>query len=119
MIEFSQNRGYGAAIAEGFRQGRGSLLGFLDADGTCDPCSFAEMCRQIVEENAEIVLGSRLGPGSKMPTVRRIGNRLYAVLLGILTGRTLTDSASGMHVMRRDVFEQISPCLTACTLRPP
>ena len=70
VIEFPQNRGYGAAILEGFRQGRGTLLGFLDADGTCNPQYFGEMCRLIVEENAEIVLGSRLGPDSQMPTVR-------------------------------------------------
>ncbi len=109
VIEFPQNRGYGAAILEGFRQGHGSLLGFLDADGTCDPRYFGEMCRLIVEENAEIVLGSRLGPDSQMPTVRRIGNWLFAVLLGVLTGRSLTDSASGMRVMRREAIERLLP----------
>jgi glycosyltransferase involved in cell wall biosynthesis len=109
LIEFPQNRGYGAAILEGFRQGRGTLVGFLDADGTCNPRYFAEMCRLIVEENAEIVLGSRLGPDSQMPLVRRFGNWLFAVLLGFLTGRSLTDSASGMRVMRREAIEQLLP----------
>ena len=109
LIEFPQNRGYGAAILEGFRQGRGTLLGFLDADGTCNPQYFGEMCRLIVEENAEIVLGSRLGPDSQMPAVRRIGNWLFAMLLGVLTGRSLTDSASGMRVMRREAIEQLLP----------
>ena len=37
LIEFERNRGYGAAIKEGFRQGSGTLVGFMDADGTCDP----------------------------------------------------------------------------------
>src|SRR3954471_7402826 len=31
-IVFAQNRGYGAAIKEGFRQGEGDLVGFIDAD---------------------------------------------------------------------------------------
>src|SRR6185312_14461030 len=57
VIVFEQNRGYGAAIKEGFRRGRGSLVGFLDADGTCDPRYFAEMCRVAVEDDAEMVLG--------------------------------------------------------------
>jgi glycosyltransferase involved in cell wall biosynthesis len=109
VIEFPQNQGYGAAILEGFRQGHGTVLGFLDADGTCDPRYFAEMCRLIVEENAEIVLGSRLGPDSHMPRVRRIGNWLFAMLLGVLTGRSLTDSVSGMRVMRREAIEQLLP----------
>lgn len=43
VIEFEQNRGYGAAIKEGWRQGSGTLVGFLDADGTCDPSYFADM----------------------------------------------------------------------------
>ena len=40
VIEFPQNRGYGAAIKEGWHQSSGSLLAFLDADGTCDPGPF-------------------------------------------------------------------------------
>ncbi len=34
VVVFEKNRGYGAAIKEGWRQGKGTLLGFLDADGT-------------------------------------------------------------------------------------
>src|SRR5882724_13723751 len=37
LIIFDQNRGYGAAIKEGFGKGKGDLVAFLDADGTCDP----------------------------------------------------------------------------------
>src|SRR4051794_29604237 len=71
VIVFEQNRGYGAAIREGFRQGKGALVGFLDADGTYDPVYFAEMCRIALKEGADIVLGSRMGPGSKMPVIRQ------------------------------------------------
>ncbi len=56
VIVFPQNRGYGAAIKEGWRQGSGTLLGFLDADGTCDPKYFAEMCRLAIDESADVVL---------------------------------------------------------------
>lgn len=37
VIVFEENRGYGAAIKEGFRLGRGALVGFIDADGTVTP----------------------------------------------------------------------------------
>src|SRR5262245_44971533 len=50
VIVFEKNRGYGAAIKEGFRQGTGELVGFLDADGTCDPVYFGSMCRLVVED---------------------------------------------------------------------
>src|SRR5687767_9912591 len=53
VVVFEKNRGYGAAIKEGWRRGTGSLVGFLDADGTCDPIYFAEMCRVAIEERAD------------------------------------------------------------------
>ncbi len=109
VIVFEKNRGYGAAIKEGWRQGTGGLVGFLDADGTCDPIYFAEMCRVAVEESADVVLGSRLGPETKMPAIRRLGNRLYAFLLGLLCGRQVTDTASGMRVVRRESLKWLYP----------
>jgi glycosyltransferase involved in cell wall biosynthesis len=109
VVVFEKNRGYGAAIKEGWRRGKGSLVGFLDADGTCDPIYFAEMCRVAVDERAEVVLGSRLGPDSKMPKIRRLGNRIYAFLLGLLCGRRVTDTASGMRVVRRDSLKWLYP----------
>jgi glycosyltransferase involved in cell wall biosynthesis len=109
VIVFERNRGYGAAIKEGWRQGRGSLVGFLDADGTCDPLYFADMCRAAVEDSADVVLGSRMGPESKMPRIRAVGNRIYAFLLGLLCGRKVTDTASGMRVVRRDSLKWLYP----------
>jgi glycosyltransferase involved in cell wall biosynthesis len=109
VIEFESNRGYGAAIKEGFRQGRGELVGFIDADGTCDPRYFAEMSRVALEDEADVVLGSRLGPTSKMPRIRRLGNRLYALLLGFLCGSKVTDTASGMRVIRRNALDLLYP----------
>jgi glycosyltransferase involved in cell wall biosynthesis len=75
-IVFEKNRGYGAAIKEGFNQSSGDILGFLDADGTCDPNFFAELCSALQDEKADIAIGSRMGPDSKMPSVRRIGNKM-------------------------------------------
>jgi glycosyltransferase involved in cell wall biosynthesis len=109
LIEFERNRGYGAALKEGFRRGTGSLVAFLDADGTCDPWYFGEMCRLATVEQADVVLGSRMGENSEMPPVRRLGNRLYALLLGFLCGRATSDTASGMRVIRRAALDHLFP----------
>lgn len=109
LIVFPMNRGYGAAIKRGFEESSGELVAFLDADGTCDPRFFAVLCRAIVEEGAAVALGSRLGTGSRMPRVRRIGNRVYALILGLLSNRVVTDTASGMRVLRRSALEQLYP----------
>jgi glycosyltransferase involved in cell wall biosynthesis len=101
LIVFEQNRGYGAAIKEAWRQSDADLLGFLDADGTCDPQFFADLCRTLVKEQADVVLGCRLTQTSKMPLVRRIGNRVFAALLRVLSSSNVRDTASGMRVVRR------------------
>jgi glycosyltransferase involved in cell wall biosynthesis len=109
VIVFEKNRGYGAAIKKGFEEGTGQLVGFLDADGTCDPNHFATLCRAIVEDEASVALGSRMGPQSQMPRVRRLGNRIYALLLSALSNRVVSDTASGMRVIRRDALPQLYP----------
>jgi hypothetical protein len=67
------------------------------------------MCREIVEEGADIALGSRLGPDSRMPPLRKLGNRMFAFLLGVLCGRHVIDTASGMRVLRRDALDELYP----------
>lgn len=109
LIVFEHNRGYGAAIKRGFAEAGGDLVGFLDADGTCDPVFFAELCRAIVEDTADVALGSRMGATSKMPRIRRLGNRLYALILSTLSNRLVSDTASGMRVIRRETLAQLYP----------
>ncbi len=45
LIAFTENQGYGAAIMEAWSHSEADVLGFLDADGTCDPQFFATLCR--------------------------------------------------------------------------
>lgn len=109
LIEFPENRGYGAAIKRGFAEGTGELVGFLDADGTCDPRFFGLLCDALVREGADIAVGSRMGSDSRMPRVRRLGNTMFALLLGALSNRAVSDTASGMRVLRRESLELLYP----------
>ncbi len=56
-----------------------------------------------------MVLGSRLGHGSEMPPMRKLGNRFFALLLGFLCGRPVSDTASGMRVLRREALDDLYP----------
>lgn len=109
VLAFDRNRGYGAAIKSGFAVARGSWVGFLDADGTCDPVFFATLCRALEEQGADVALGSRMGPGSEMPLVRTIGNTIFAWILGALSRQRIEDTASGMRVIRRAVLPDLDP----------
>lgn len=109
LIIFEQNKGYGAAIKEGWEQSDADLLGFLDADGTCDPDFFADLCNLLVAENADIALGSRLNPNSQMPLIRRIGNTFYSTILSMVSFQKIKDTASGMRIVKRSSLNKIMP----------
>jgi hypothetical protein len=109
LIAWERNRGYGAAIKEGWRGSDADLLAFLDADGTCDPSFFANLCALIEREQADITLGCRLTAKSKMPLLRRVGNVIFALLLSFFSSKRVRDTASGMRVVRASSLEKIMP----------
>jgi glycosyltransferase involved in cell wall biosynthesis len=118
LIVFEQNRGYGVAIQEAWRQSDADLLGFLDADGTCDPLFFADLCRTLVTQQADVALGCRLTRSSKMPLVRRVGNRVFAALLHALSSTRVRDTASGMRVVRRSSLGRLLPLPDGLSFTP-
>lgn len=109
VVSHPRNRGYGAAIKTGFGEASGDLLAFLDADGTCDPGFFATLCALLQSHGADVAVGARLGPGTRMPPLRRLGNWLFAGLIRLWGGSGLTDSASGMRVLRREALARLAP----------
>ena len=109
LIVFEQNKGYGAAIKEAWQQSDAELLSFLDADGTCDPLFFTDLCNLIIKKDSDIVLGSRLNENSEMPWIRRLGNSIFAFLLSFLSSKSIKDTASGMRVIQRKSLPDIMP----------
>ncbi len=109
VISYPDNRGYGYAIKRGFELAGGSLVGFLDADGTCDPQFFALLCAPIIQDQADMTLGNRMSATSRMPPIRKLGNRIYALILRILAGKVVHDTASGIRVIRRSILAHLYP----------
>jgi glycosyltransferase involved in cell wall biosynthesis len=109
LIVFEKNRGYGAAIKEGWARSNADLLGFLDADGTCDPEFFAVLCRALEREGSDVALGNRLHARSRMPVLRRLGNFVFAHLLTLFSAVRVRDTASGMRVVRRASLPKLMP----------
>jgi hypothetical protein len=104
------NRGYGAALKTGFSAAQGNLLGFLDADGTYPPEHFPNLCRVALDEEADLVIGSRMaGAESEMPLVRRVGNFIFANLVSLLGNHHVSDSSSGMRIIRKEALPRLYP----------
>lgn len=109
LIQFEKNRGYGAAIQEAWRQSDAELLGFLDADGTCDPNFFAPLCQALEKDESDIALGNRMHSLSKIPLLRRVGNLIFALMLSFFSSKKVKDTASGMRVVRRSNLWRLLP----------
>ncbi len=109
LIVFEKNRGYGAAIKEGWEQSNADLLGFVDADGTCDPEFFADLCLALERDRSDVALGNRMHSQSRMPPIRRLGNYVFAHMLTFFSDVKVRDTASGMRVVRRTSLPKLMP----------
>jgi glycosyltransferase involved in cell wall biosynthesis len=110
LLRHPVNHGYGAAIKTGFNGATGQLLAFTDADGTYPPERFPDLCRVALEQDADVVVGSRRsGERTEMPRVRRVGNFIWSNLVSIIGNRRVADPASGMRVLRSSALRRLYP----------
>ncbi len=103
------NLGYGAAVQTGMihaaRKGYDFLI-LMDGDGQHIPGEIRKLLAGL-EGGADIVIGSRLLPGSgsyPVPFIRRAAIRFFSFLAKTLGGVNIRDVTSGFQAMRREVF---------------
>ncbi len=119
LIRHARNGGYGAALKTGFAAAQGEWIGFLDADGTYPPEHFPQLYTAAAAQQADIVIASRMaGAQSQMPAVRRLGNLLFALLVSLVSGQRITDSASGMRLFKKSILAQLYPLPDGLNLTP-
>jgi glycosyltransferase involved in cell wall biosynthesis len=119
LIQHRVNRGYGAALKTGFSAASYDVIGFLDADATYPPEYFPKLCGALIDQNADLVIGSRMsGTESRMPLTRRLGNLLFARLLTMIGRVAVSDTASGMRVFRKSALRLLSPLPDGLNLTP-
>jgi glycosyltransferase involved in cell wall biosynthesis len=103
VCDVSVNRGQGAALKLGYwlARARGAqIIATIDADGQYEPAEIGSVVQPIVDGRADFVSGSRV-LGSELTTdrTRRLGVRVYGVLLSLLTRHRITDPACGVRAM--------------------
>jgi glycosyltransferase involved in cell wall biosynthesis len=99
------NRGHGVALRLGYRiarEGGAQYIATLDADGQWDPADLPGMVRLLESGDADFVIGSRqLGKTENTEALlRNTGVRFFARVVSRLTHTQLTDTSSGLRLMR-------------------
>ena len=104
-----EGRGYGAAIATGFKHVSGDIVVLADADGSYNLGDIRRLVQR-VQDGADLALGSRYLPesGSEDDTlIRYAGNKLFTWTLNKLYGVELSDVLFFYVAMRHDVVRSI------------
>ncbi len=109
-------RGYGRACLTGLAgANRPDVVVFLDGDYSDRPAELPLLLAPILEGRADITLGSRLGKQSlrgAMPRHAAFGNKLAALLIGLLYGLRISDlgpfRAGRADVLRRLELQEMT-----------
>lgn len=101
------NRGQGAALRLGYRlarEGGAQYIVTTDADGQYNPAEIESLMAPILAGQADFVTGSRtMGSEETKDPVRKLGVRVFALTISVLTGQRITDTTFGLRAMRSEV----------------
>lgn len=109
VLGYEENLGKGFAIKYGVEKARGDIIGFIDAGMDLDPTEISIMLDVMNWNNADIVVGSKLHPDSKViyPVARKILSWGYRALTHILFGFKVKDTQVGLKIFRKRVAKEV------------
>jgi glycosyltransferase involved in cell wall biosynthesis len=106
------NRGQGAALRLGYRVAAEHGARYIvtaDADGQTDPGDLADVLGPVLDDEADLVTGSRrLGRTESSDIVRNFGIVFFSVVISRLAGTRVTDVANPIRAMRADLPERLT-----------
>lgn len=104
-------RGYGAALAGGFRAARGRYLVMGDADGSYDFRDGVAMV-EALRAGADLCMGSRfrggIAPGAMPWKNRYVGNPVLTGILNLLFRANVTDAHCGLRALTKGCFKRLA-----------
>jgi len=110
VYSLKQHMGKGFALRAGFRKAKGEIIVTIDSDGSNRPEELPLLLNPILQDNADLVIGSRFS-GNAPTSGKRFnaaGVRIFNLLIQILTGAAVSDSQSGYRAMKSEVLENLN-----------
>jgi D,D-heptose 1,7-bisphosphate phosphatase len=108
-VTYQDGKGKGNALRYGIAEATGDIIVTLDADGSMDPEEIPTFIAPLLA-GYDYVKGSRFLPGGgtlDMPWLRRLGNKLFTVLVNLLHGTRYTDLCYGYNAFWKKTFQQV------------
>jgi glycosyltransferase involved in cell wall biosynthesis len=109
-VVIETRRGYGAALKAGFRAATGDIIVVMDGDATYPRSFVPALLDVMIEEGLDFISCDRTGHKSEEADsfLRVLGNFVLNIAMFTLFGVWLTDSQSGMWVLRRSILPQLT-----------
>jgi glycosyltransferase involved in cell wall biosynthesis len=113
IVMHETNQGKGSALRTGFSHAKGDAVIVQDADLEYDPAEFEKLVQPIIEDEADVVFGSRFAGDNQRVLYfwHSVGNKLLTCLSNCMTNLNLTDMETCYKAFRRDVIQRIGPTL--------
>lgn len=111
VLRHEKRRGVGAAIRSGIDYALSSgyqVVVVMAGNGKDNPAEISKLLEPILAESYDYVQGSRYLPGGsagRMPFHRRLGTRLYPLVVRLLTGFPSTDATNGFRAYKTEIFQ--------------
>ena len=113
VINHSRNMGYGSAIRSIFLKAKelqADILVTFDADGQHRVEDIQSVTQPIIDNKADIVIGSRfLESKSDIPEYRKFGIKVITKITNSSLKEKLTDSQSGFRAYSKNVLKNVTP----------
>ena len=113
VINHEKNLGYGGAIRSIFLKAKeiqGDVLVTFDADGQHRVEDIQQVLDPIINNNADLVIGSRFLDESEkeVPQYRKIGIKVITKITNTTIKKQLTDSQSGFRAYSKEVLNNLN-----------
>ena len=103
-----QNGGKGAAIRTGLVLASGTVILIQDGDLEYDPNDYVRLVGPIVDDQADVVYGSRFrGSATGMRVQSLVANKILVFIANSLYGANITDEATAYKAFRADVLRRL------------
>ena len=105
------NMGKGRAVKKALHYLSGDYVAFLDADMDLHPIQFQTLFDIMGLDKADIVIGSKLHPNSRVnyPLQRKIISFVYYLLVKMLFNLPCHDTQTGLKLFKTEVLRNVLP----------
>ena len=111
VIRNSQNKGKGYALQSLFKYAKhqnSEIIVTMDGDGQFKPDEIPKLCKPILHDGQDLVVGYRFDNNDEMPKYREIGNKMLDRISSLATKLPFKDTQSGFRAYSKNAIQSIT-----------